>query len=401
VLALRRRAAGLIREGEFAAADDALSEAKRRDLDAVEELEANASLRHISATASRAERAAAAELHLDYRAADEHYAEAIALRPAEESEARWRYSFDRARALYDHGAKIGDNQALRDAVSRYRSALSLADRERVPLHWAATRNALGIALETLGERESGTARLEAVVIFPYRHAMMEYVPHRVPLDRAMTQNNSGGALRTLGELGSGTARLEDAVAAYRAALEVRKRDRVPLQWATTKNNLGTALQTLGERESSTARLEEAVAAYRAALEERREFPLDWAMTQNNLGTALQTLGERGSDTARLGEAVAAYRAALKGRGPPKKGSLSFAITQKQWAMTQNNLGSALRRLGERESGTARLEEAIAAFDACLTAMPGWQPEWVDQVCAAAKETLDEIERRAAKQPGGS
>ena len=35
-----------------------------------------------------------------------------------------------------------------------------------------------------------------------------------------------------------------------------------------------------------------------------------------------------------------------------------------WAMTQNNLGNALQRLGARESGTARLEEAVAAYRAC-------------------------------------
>ena len=36
-----------------------------------------------------------------------------------------------------------------------------------------------------------------------------------------------------------------------------------------------------------------------------------------------------------------------------------------WAVTQNNLGSALVRLGERESGTAQLEEAIVAFGEAL------------------------------------
>jgi tetratricopeptide (TPR) repeat protein len=82
----------------------------------------------------------------------------------------------------------------------------------------------------------------------------------------MTQNNLGNALQTLGQRESGTARLEEAVAACSAALEERTRDRVPLQWAMTQNNLGNALQTLGQRESGTARLEEAVAAYRAALE---------------------------------------------------------------------------------------------------------------------------------------
>ena len=45
------------------------------------------------------------------------------------------------------------------------------------------------------------------------------------------------------------------------------------------------------------------------------MPLDWATTQNNLGNALRTLGEREAGTARLEEAVAAYRAALEERHP--------------------------------------------------------------------------------------
>ena len=76
----------------------------------------------------------------------------------------------------------------------------------------------------------------------------------MPLDWATTQNNLGNALRRLGERESGTARLEEAVAAYREALQEWTRERVPLDWATTQNNLGTALSTLGERESGTARL---------------------------------------------------------------------------------------------------------------------------------------------------
>jgi hypothetical protein len=35
------------------------------------------------------------------------------------------------------------------------------------------------------------------------------------------------------------------------------------------------------------------------------------------------------------------------------------------ARTQTNLGNALRQLGERESGTARLEEAVAAYRMAL------------------------------------
>jgi hypothetical protein len=40
-------------------------------------------------------------------------------------------------------------------------------------------------------------------------------------------------------------------------------------------------------------------------------PLDWAATETNLGNALETLGERESGTARLEEAVVAYDGALK------------------------------------------------------------------------------------------
>ena len=50
----------------------------------------------------------------------------------------------------------------------------------------------------------------------------------------MTQKNLGNALLRLGERESGTARLEEAVAAYRAALQENTRERVPLHWAMTQ-----------------------------------------------------------------------------------------------------------------------------------------------------------------------
>ena len=79
--------------------------------------------------------------------------------------------------------------------------------------------------------------------------------------------------RALGERESGTARLEEAVAAYREALLEWTRDKVPLRWAVTQNNLGAALRVLGEREAETdkakgcATLKTARDHYAAALEE--------------------------------------------------------------------------------------------------------------------------------------
>ena len=117
----------------------------------------------------------------------------------------------------------------------------------------------------------------------------------------------------LGERESGTARLEEAVAAFRAALTERTRERVPLDWATTQNNLGIALSSLGERESGTARLEEAVAAFRAALTERtrERVPYYWAQTQENLAIAFRVLATRTAGDARL--AVSERRACGRGR----------------------------------------------------------------------------------------
>ena len=69
------------------------------------------------------------------------------------------------------------------------------------------------------------------------------------------------------------------------------------------------------------------------------------------------MGERESATARLEEAVAAYRAALE--------EYTRERAPLDWATTQNNLGNALWALGARESGTARLEEAVAAFRTSL------------------------------------
>jgi tetratricopeptide (TPR) repeat protein len=64
-----------------------------------------------------------------------------------------------------------------------------------------------------------------------------------------------------------------------------------------------------------------------------------------------------SGTARLEQAAAAYRAALQ---EYTRDRVPFA-----WALTQNNLGTVLFRPGEREGGTARLEEAVGAYRAAL------------------------------------
>ena len=249
--------------------------------------------------------------------------------------------------------------------------------------------------------------------------MIQMSVARPPFCSATRSRRSGNAR-------AAPTRLLEAVSAYRDALKEWTRERVPLDWAMTQNNLGTALWTLGQRESGTERLLEArqrlprraqgmdpraraarlghdaeqprqrAPDARATRERHRRVcskrstptatrsrngpasasPLHWATTQNNLGNALWTLGERESGTERLLEAVNAYRDALK--------EWTRERVPLDWAMTQNNLGNALRTLGERESGTERLLEAVNAY---RDALKEWTRERVPLHWATTQNNL--------------
>jgi tetratricopeptide (TPR) repeat protein len=84
-----------------------------------------------------------------------------------------------------------------------------------------------------------------------------------------------------------------------------------LQVAEALVRLGDAFQELTDIQRPL-HLEQAIAAYQAALEvyTREELPLDWAMTQNNLGIALRNR-MRGERAANLEGAIAAFQAALE------------------------------------------------------------------------------------------
>ena len=76
----------------------------------------------------------------------------------------------------------------------------------------------------------------------------------------------GNALARLGERESGTGRLEEAVAAFREALKENTRDRVPLDWAYANHDLANALAALAERQKNSALMEEALACMHNAAE---------------------------------------------------------------------------------------------------------------------------------------
>jgi hypothetical protein len=87
------------------------------------------------------------------------------------------------------------------------------------------------------------------------------------------------------------------------------------------------------------------------------MPLDWAMTQMNLGNALMSLGERESGTTQLEEAVAAYRAALEERTHDR--------VPLDWAMSTGNQGVALMLLAERLGDATTAQTAVQQIEVAL------------------------------------
>jgi hypothetical protein len=84
------------------------------------------------------------------------------------------------------------------------------------------------------------------------------------------------------------------------------------RWKYLNGEAG-ALYRQGDEFADNAAALSAIERYRhlAELRPRNAFPRDWGLTQNNLGAALRLLGARESGTARLEEAVSAHREALK------------------------------------------------------------------------------------------
>jgi len=120
-----------------------------------------------------------------------------------------------------------------------------------------------------------------------------------------------------------------------------------------------SLYQQGEEFGDNGALRLAIELYKRVIERnsRERVPLQWAAIQNNLGNALRVLGNRESGTVTLEEAVGAYREALKG--------LNRERVPLDWATTQTNLGSALLILAARQGGTAKLEEGVAAYREAL------------------------------------
>ncbi|MEN3010001.1 MAG: hypothetical protein ABDI20_03310 [Candidatus Bipolaricaulaceae bacterium] len=106
-------------------------------------------------------------------------------------------------------------------------------------------------------------------------------------------------------------------------------------------------------------LRQAIAAYDEVLRvwTPEEKPLEYAMTQNNLGTAYERLAAHEDPVANLKLAIGAYKEALHFYTPQ--------AAPLDYAMTQNNLGNAYSELAAHEDPVANLKLAIGAYKEAL------------------------------------
>jgi tetratricopeptide (TPR) repeat protein len=102
-----------------------------------------------------------------------------------------------------------------------------------------------------------------------------------------------------------------------------------------------------------------VAAYEAALTERtrERVPLQWATTQNDLGTALARLGERESGTSSFEAAAKALRNA--------QAVYTRESDPSRWVRLQNSIGYTFVLIAERTTDATYVEEAVSILRAGL------------------------------------
>jgi hypothetical protein len=145
--------------------------------------------------------------------------------------------------------------------------------------------------------------------------------------------------------------------AFKGALKKTNKAKEPVNWSARQDGPGQTLREMGERASDPALLQDAVTAHRAALDVAISAKsVNIINCWNNLGIALRTLGEvtRSADTLKEAEEALTTELDLKDKTTDPLG----------WETTQNNLAVAQRWRGAVTHDLAKLDEARVGFAAC-------------------------------------
>ena len=263
------------------------------------------------------------------------------------------------------GNATGDSASTLTSIGLLQELLRTSDRVSRPLDWAVCHSGLGDGLSSLGDRESGTTRLEEALKH-YRAAHEEFTKDRDPTMWAMIHSNIGLTLSQLGErlarngqLEAGIKRLAEAICAYREALKVSTRPHDRFGWARVQHNLGSTFWNLGRLTRNRRRFRSAIAALRKALVIRtpEAARVEWARTQDNLANVLDALGQMNNRPENLEESIKIRRQVLA--------ALDRESAPLQWGLTQYNLGNSLAVLNLQNPAAKLANDAIAAYRSAL------------------------------------
>ncbi|MDI9635194.1 tetratricopeptide repeat protein [Geitlerinema splendidum] len=156
--------------------------------------------------------------------------------------------------------------------------------------------------------------------------------------------------------------LEQALSLYQLALTLTMTGQT---YSRLQNNLGAVYADLARYRDPVLNLQNAIAAYQEAVRdslqrnctEQLDAFKQYASTQNNLGTAYWNLAQQQNPDANLKSAIAAYQQALKYYTPDRE-TLSYG-------MIQNNLGTAFWNLAQYERSPDYLQMAIWSYREAL------------------------------------
>ncbi|MEM9387582.1 MAG: serine/threonine-protein kinase [Pseudomonadota bacterium] len=172
----------------------------------------------------------------------------------------------------------------------------------------------------------------------------------------------------LGEEGSeGTALLEEAAESAEAAVDLS----VPgsAEWTVAQAELGDAFYRLGSITGDVASLRRGVEAYRRAFAHATP-ELSWRLSSKRRGDALLALGALEGDVALLEEAKIAFWEALE-----ELHGLEPYVTPLVSAALQARLATVLLMLGQRESGTASLDDAVLRYQRAIAEIQSSGVRW--------------------------
>ena len=273
------------------------------------------------------------------------YAKAFSLAEKWDEKLKWNYKNLEAEALNAHGNEKGDNGALEKSIATYEALLTFIPNGEKNDDWAITRNNMGVAYQTLGERASDGSKLEQAARI-FRDSLQVLTREHDPVNWAAAQNNLGNSLLALGQSETDPKSLEEAVAAFRAVLGSGAATSARGLVGFTEQSRHRPLFAGRERKQRYA-----ASRSRSRLSRRprsgrpRPGAVALGHLQNNLGNTLNTLGARKNDLAMLKESATVFRSALEVRTRER--------VPVQWGNSMVNLGNALHNIGLRDNGAGR------------------------------------------------